>query len=62
LNMTSRVIPMPRSGKLTLKAISDRKFGNLTMIGNQWGYYVRATREWRIMRRGEPMGVWLFHL
>jgi hypothetical protein len=35
---------MPRSGKLTLKAISDRKFGNLTMIGNQWGYYVRATR------------------
>jgi hypothetical protein len=35
------------------------------LIRNHWGYYVRATREtayppswrWRIMRRGEPMGV-----
>jgi hypothetical protein len=65
LNMTSRVLPMPRSGKHTLKAIADRKFGNLAMIRNHWGYYVRETREtahppsWRrrIMRRGEPMGV-----
>ena len=68
---------MPRSGKHTLKAIADRKFGNLAMIQklNHRGYYVLATRQttyppswgWRIMRRGEPMGVrirrrWLFHL
>jgi hypothetical protein len=58
---------MPRSGKLTLKAFADRKFGNLAMIQklNHRGYYVMATRQtpyppswrWRIVRRGEPMGV-----
>jgi hypothetical protein len=50
---------MPRSGKLTLKAIANRKFGNLAMIRNHWGYYVRETREtayppswrWRISLR-----------
>jgi hypothetical protein len=67
LNMTNSVIPAPRSGKLTLKAIADRKFGNLAMIQrlNHRGYYVMATRQtayppswrWRIMRRGKPMGV-----
>jgi hypothetical protein len=67
LNMTSSVIPKPRSGKLTLKAIADRNFGNLAMIEklNHRGYYIRATREtaypsswrWRIIRRGKPMGV-----
>jgi hypothetical protein len=61
------VIPKPRSGKVTLKAIADRKFGNLAMIKklNHPGYYIRATREtayppswrWRIMQRGKPMGV-----
>jgi hypothetical protein len=67
LNMTNSVIPMQRSGKLTLKAIADRKVGNLAMIQklNHRGYYVMATRQtayppswrWRIVRRGEPMGV-----
>jgi hypothetical protein len=67
LNMTNSVKPKPRSGKLTLKAIADRKFGNLAMIQklNHRGYYVMATRQtayppswrWRIVRRGEPMGV-----
>jgi hypothetical protein len=67
LNMTNSVIPKQRSGKLTLKAIADRKFGNLAMIQklNHRGYYVMATRQtayppswrWRIVRRGEPMGV-----
>jgi hypothetical protein len=61
------VIPKARSGKLTLKAIADRKFGNLAMIQklNHRGYYVMATRQtayppswrWRIVRRGKPMGV-----
>jgi hypothetical protein len=63
--MPASVIPKPRFSKLTLEAIADRKFGNLAMIRNQRGYYVRATREtayppswrWQIMRRGEPMGV-----
>jgi hypothetical protein len=55
------------SGKPALKAIADRKFGNLAMIQklNHRGYYVMATRQtayppswrWRIVRRGEPMGV-----
>src|ERR1700677_1580090 len=67
LNMASRVIPTPRSGKLTLTASADRKFGNLAMIQKlkHRGYYVMATRQtayppswrWRIVRRGEPMGV-----
>jgi hypothetical protein len=67
LDMPDSVVPKPRSGKLTLKAIADRKFGNLAMIQklNHRGYYVMATREtayppswrWRIVRRGEPMGV-----
>src|ERR1700684_1117634 len=67
LNMTNSVVPKARSGKLTLKAIADRKFGNLAMIQklNHRGYYVMATRQtayppswrWRIVRRGEPMGV-----
>jgi hypothetical protein len=67
LNMTNSVIPKQRSGKLTLKAIADRKFGKLAMIQklNHRGYYVMATRQtayppswrWRIVRRGEPMGV-----
>jgi len=67
LNMTSSVLPKLRSGKLTLKANADRKFGNLAMIQklNHRGYYVVATRQtayppswrWRIVRRGEPMGV-----
>jgi len=29
LNMTNSVVPKARSGKLTLKAIADRKFGKL---------------------------------
>jgi hypothetical protein len=67
LNMTNSVIPKARLGKLTLKAIADRKFGNLAMTQklNHRGYYVMATRQrayppswrWRIVRRGEPMGV-----
>ena len=67
LNMTSSVLPKLRSGELTLKANADRKFGNLAMIQklNHRGYYVMATRQtayppswrWRIVRRGEPMGV-----
>jgi hypothetical protein len=67
LDMTDSVIPRPRSGKLTLKAIADGKFGNLATIQklNRRGYYVVATRQtayppswrWRIVRRGEPMGV-----
>jgi hypothetical protein len=67
LNMTNSVVPKARSGKLTLKAIADRKFGNLAMIQklNHRGYYVMSTRQiayppswrWRIMRRGKPMGV-----
>jgi len=46
LNMTASVIPKSRSGKRTLKAIADRKFGNLAMIQklNHRGYYVMATR------------------
>ena len=65
--MTNSVIPTQRPGKLTLKAIADRKFGNMAMIQklNHRGYYVMATRQtayppswrWRIVRRGEPMGV-----
>ena len=60
-------MPKGHSGKLTLKAIADRKFGNMAMIQklNHRGYYVMATRQtayppswrWRIVRRGEPMGV-----
>ena len=67
MNMTNSVIPKPRSGKLTLKAIADRKFGDLAMIKklNHPGYYVMATRQtayppswrWRIVRRGKLMGV-----
>jgi hypothetical protein len=67
LNMTSSVLPKLRSGKLTLMANADRKFGNLAMIRrfNPGSYYVMATREtayppswrWRIVRRGKPMGV-----
>jgi hypothetical protein len=67
LNMTASVIPKPRSGKPSLKATADRKFGNLAMIqkSNHRGYYVMATRQttyppswrWRIVRRGKPMGV-----
>ena len=67
LKMTNSVVPKARSCKLTLKAIADRKFGNLAMIQklNHRGYYVMATRQtayppswrWRIVRRGEPMGV-----
>jgi hypothetical protein len=64
LNMTPSVRLKPRSGKLTLKAFADRKFGNLAMIAPR-SYYVMATRQtayppswrWRIVRRGEPMGV-----
>jgi hypothetical protein len=63
-NTTTSVIPKPRLGKLTLKAIVDRKFGNLAMIAPR-SYYVMITRQtafppswrWRIVRRGEPMGV-----
>jgi hypothetical protein len=76
LDMPDSVMPKQRSGKLTLKAVADRKFGNLAMIQklNHRGYYVMATRQtayppswrWRIVRRGEPMGVqiegWLYHL
>jgi hypothetical protein len=50
-----------------LKAIADRKFGDLVMIQklNHRGYYILATRQiayppawrWRIMRRGKAMGV-----
>jgi hypothetical protein len=66
LNMTNSVLPKPRLGKLTLKALLT---GNsaLAMIQNlnHRGYYVMAIREtayppswrWRIMRRGKPMGV-----
>jgi hypothetical protein len=65
LDMPDSMVPKPRSGQLTLKAIADRKFGNLVMIRNHGGYYVMAIREtayppswrWRITRRGEPMGV-----
>jgi hypothetical protein len=67
LNMTNSVKPKPRLGKLTLRANADRKFGNLAMIQklDHRGYYVVATRQtayppswrWRIVRRGEPMGV-----
>jgi hypothetical protein len=66
--MTNSVVPMARSGKLTLKAIADRKFGNLAMIqkSNHRGYFITVARQndnyppsfrWQIMRRGEPMGV-----
>jgi hypothetical protein len=67
LNMASRLIPTPHSGKLTLKASADRKVGNLAMLKkfNPRSYCVVAAREtayppswrWRIVRRGEPMGV-----
>jgi hypothetical protein len=68
LNMTNNVVPKARSCKLTLKAIADRKFGNLAMIqkSNHQGYFIMVAREnhtyppsfrWQIMRRGEPMGV-----
>jgi len=59
------VIPKPRSGKLTLRAIADRKFGIKEMQPNR-GYYILVARQnhtyppafrWQIMRRGEPMGV-----
>jgi hypothetical protein len=63
----TRLKPKPRSGKLTLKGDADRKFDNLAMIQklNHRGYYEMATRQtayppswrWRIVRRGEPMGV-----
>jgi hypothetical protein len=67
LNIRDSVIPRRRCGELTLKAIADRKFGNLVMIRrfNPRSYYIMATREtayppswrWRIVRRGKPMGV-----
>jgi hypothetical protein len=68
LNMTASVIPKPPSGKPTLKAIADRKFGKLTMIqkSNHRDYFIMVARQndtyppsfrWQIMRRGEPMGV-----
>jgi hypothetical protein len=66
--MTISVIPKPPSGKPTLKAIADRKFGKLTMIqkSNHRDYFIMVARQndtyppsfrWQIMRRGEPMGV-----
>jgi hypothetical protein len=66
--MTASVIPKPPSGKPTLKAIADRKFGKLTMIqkSNHRDYFIMVARQndtyppsfrWQIMRRGEPMGV-----
>jgi hypothetical protein len=67
LNMANSVIPKARSGKLTLKAIADRKFGNLAMITkfNPRSYYAMVIRQmtfpplwlWRIVRRGKAMGV-----
>jgi len=68
LDMTASVIPKPRSCKLTLKAIADRKFGNLAMIqkSNHRDYFIMVARQndayppsfrGQIMRRGEPMGV-----
>ena len=67
LNMANSVIPKARSGKLTLKAIADRKFGNLALITkfNPRSYYAMVIRQmtfpplwlWRIVRRGKAMGV-----
>jgi hypothetical protein len=48
LDMPDSVVPKPRSGKLTLKAIADRKFGNLAIIQklNDRGY-----SYWQLARR-----------
>jgi hypothetical protein len=51
-------------GQAHVEGFCDRKFGNLAMIASR-SYYVMATRQtayppswrWRIVRRGEPMGV-----